>query len=401
MVKQANMTQSSTLIKDNCVHCGKPIDKITIQRQAEEDKEDEDFIDGPRTGGRADAESETDLESHLYCDGFCCIELCVPDIGEKCGQKLECNRCWCCFNQASSCVGKFTEEKYEKEEWLRDYSCWPLPLVTIISVSIELYFFISFSSGENYSKQLINSEYLWTAEHKSEWHRWFTYSFLHSGSRHLFFNLTIQIILGLFVEFEHKWVRMAFIYSIGVASGALMHSVMDPVRSLCGASGGIYAIIGAAIMKSKRRKKYRGRLRRWFNNILSLLILILFASDITLAVKSYFECDPTVLGISVWAHVGGLISGLCVSYIVMNKFQEAVGQEVFRKTGKHTNITYQDVKCCNCFNFKTAYLFNPDVLKLLKDFIFYFCIIILAVMWGYCIYFNLNADLSTLNDNRC
>ena len=67
MVKQANMTQSSTVIKDNCVHCGKPIDKITIQRQAEEDKEDEDFIDGPRTGGRADAESETDLEVCFEC----------------------------------------------------------------------------------------------------------------------------------------------------------------------------------------------------------------------------------------------------------------------------------------------------------------------------------------------
>ena len=65
------------------------------------------------------------------------------------------------------------------------------------------------------------------------------------------------------------------------------------------------------------------------------------------------------------AHLGGLISGLAVSYIVLNKFQQSVGQDVLRKTGEHTNITYDDIRCFNCKNFKTAYLYNPDLIKLL------------------------------------
>jgi len=120
-----------------------------------------------------------------------------------------------------------------KEEWLRHYSCWPLPWLTICAVSIEFYYYI-----------YRDSSLIWKPKYKFELHRWFTYSFLHVGPRHFFTNVCFQIILGLFVEYEHKSFRMFLIYFIGVVSGSLMHSVMDPVRPLCGASGGIYAIIG-------------------------------------------------------------------------------------------------------------------------------------------------------------
>ena len=71
----------------------------------------------------------------------------------------------------------------------------------------------------------------------------------------------MQIALGLFIEFEHKvcksshfksttinecfqWVRMTIIYLVGVISGSLFHSVLNPCNSIVGGPVGIYALFG-------------------------------------------------------------------------------------------------------------------------------------------------------------
>ena len=50
----------------------------------------------------------------------------------------------------------------------------------------------------------------------------------------------------------------------------------------------------------------------------------------------------------------------------MNKFKESWGQEKMRKNGKYTDTNHYDVRFGNCFNFKDAYLCNPDFIRLLK-----------------------------------
>ena len=41
-----------------------------------------------------------------------------------------------------------------------------------------------------------------------------------------------------------QWVRMTIIYVVGVISGSLFYSVVNPCNSMVGAQGGIYALLG-------------------------------------------------------------------------------------------------------------------------------------------------------------
>ena len=122
----------------------------------------------------------------------------------------------------------------------------PLPLVTIITTLIEVGYFVYVKHLPGvYSENILASPLLWRYENKSLWYIWITYSFCHGSLTHLLSNLFLKVFLGLFVEMEHKWLRVLIIYVLGVALGALFHSVVNPCSPLCGSSGGCYALLGS------------------------------------------------------------------------------------------------------------------------------------------------------------
>jgi len=90
-------------------------------------------------------------------------------------------------------------------EWLRGFSIWPLPLLTISTVALELGFYLHFLMSPNeYTNNLLDSNLLFRQDKKTEIWRWFTYSFCHADAVHLLSNLISQLFLGLFLEIEHK-----------------------------------------------------------------------------------------------------------------------------------------------------------------------------------------------------
>ena len=159
---------------------------------------------------------------------------------------------------------------------------------------------------------------------------------------------------------------MTFIYVIGVISGSLFHSVATPCTSLVGASGGIFALLGAATIKIKRHNKYQGEHRRMFNLLLSGATFVLAATDLGFSIYAWWTCDKSVAKTAISAHVGGFVAGLAVGYIVLNKYQESWGQNKMRKNGKYTDIQAEEVKCCNIANFCEAYICNADIRNLFK-----------------------------------
>ena len=62
---------------------------------------------------------------------------------------------------------------------------------------------------------------------------------------HIFFNVLIQLLLGIPLEMVHKWWRVMAVYLAGVIAGSLASSISDPSAFLAGASGGVYALIAA------------------------------------------------------------------------------------------------------------------------------------------------------------
>ena len=53
----------------------------------------------------------------------------------------------------------------------------------------------------------------------------------------------VQIFLGLWLEIAHGSLAISLIYMAGVITGCLASTVSDPWSYLCGASGGVYALI--------------------------------------------------------------------------------------------------------------------------------------------------------------
>lgn len=332
-------------------------------------------IDGWETGGRAPAKTKEELRYYMRCKTLCC------PLGSACSNRCYeagMTRCWCCFDRMHDCTESFLIDEniptrpqtYEQiEEWFRSFNCQPLPLVTIITTIIEVAYFMYLRGlPGDYNDNILASPLLWRYERKSVWYIWITYSFCHGSVTHLLSNLFLKVFLGLFVEMEHKWLRVLIIYSLGVALGALFHSVVNPCTPLCGSSGGCYALLGAGIIKFKRHYKYIGRIRRNCNFSTAAIILLLTAADLVYTLFNWFTCSPATNSTAISAHVGGLVAGLCVAYWALNKFQESWGQNIYRKHRyRYQAITDEDVQCCAYKHCYEAWITNADCIKLLKD----------------------------------
>jgi len=62
---------------------------------------------------------------------------------------------------------------------------------------------------------------------------------------HFAYNALVQLVLGFLLEMVHGWWRVLIIYFSGVIAGSLATSIFNPMTYLCGASGGVYALIFA------------------------------------------------------------------------------------------------------------------------------------------------------------
>ena len=50
---------------------------------------------------------------------------------------------------------------------------------------------------------------------------------------------------------------------------------------------------------------------------------------------------------AVSAQIGGIFAGLCVGYWVLNKFQESWREKLYEESGNFTNISPEEIRCCN------------------------------------------------------
>lgn len=97
------------------------------------------------------------------------------------------------------------------------------------------------SSGSIPAESLL----IYRPDRRHEIWRFITYMVLHANWFHLGFNIVVQLIIGLPLEMVHGSIRIAAIYIAGVFAGSLGTSVVEPLTSLVGASGGVYALLAA------------------------------------------------------------------------------------------------------------------------------------------------------------
>jgi membrane associated rhomboid family serine protease len=134
--------------------------------------------------------------------------------------------------------------------------------------------------------------------HGQYW-RFATYSFLHFNGVHLLFNVLLLFWLAGILERRAGAALTGAIYLCSVLCSALMillvHSWHPKTGATVGASGGMFGLVGAALVISYRDSGFidqASRLRTWLWLVLFIGLGISFLP-----------------GISMAGHLGGLIGG--------------------------------------------------------------------------------------------
>ena len=128
--------------------------------------------------------------------------------------------------------------------------------------------------------------------------RLLTAGFLHASFFHLFFNMFSLWILGQLLEPAIGSVRFGLIFLVSVLAGSFGALLVDPNSLTVGASGGIFGLMGAAlvVMRNRGLNPWESGLGLW----IGLNLLLTF----------------TVSNISIGGHIGGLIGGTLAALVL-------------------------------------------------------------------------------------
>lgn len=185
-----------------------------------------------------------------------------------------------------------------------------IPKMTILLVVVNVILFIATKiMGEAIYQWGASSWPLIVGEH--QWYRLFTSNYLHFGFDHLFNNMAVLCILGYEVEKKMGSLRYVMLYIgaglIGsIASVGYYMATNQNVVSV-GASGAIFGLVGALlIIVLKNRERKNGFYKRGF--------IIVIVGSLYHGISS--------AGIDNAAHVGGLIGGAILAFILYRQYRE-------------------------------------------------------------------------------
>jgi membrane associated rhomboid family serine protease len=132
---------------------------------------------------------------------------------------------------------------------------------------------------------------------QGEWWRLLTAGFLHTQIWHVGLNMLALLWLGRMIEPALGHARFVGIYLASLFTGSLAVLLMNPDTETLGASGAVYGLLGAAIVMARNRQI--DLMQSGLIPILALNFLI-----------------TVIFGFSFAGHLGGLIGGLLVTWVV-------------------------------------------------------------------------------------
>ncbi|MFI5028723.1 MAG: rhomboid family intramembrane serine protease [Solirubrobacterales bacterium] len=132
-----------------------------------------------------------------------------------------------------------------------------------------------------------------------EWYRLLTSAFIHGGLWHIGGNMLLLFFLGRILEPGIGTTRFLAIYFVSLFAGSLGALVSTPEALSYGASGAVFGILSATFVIA------RGRGVNALASSVGILILINLAFSFGVA------------GISIGAHIGGLLAGFACAGLVL------------------------------------------------------------------------------------
>src|SRR4051812_13251377 len=125
-----------------------------------------------------------------------------------------------------------------------------------------------------------------------------TSGFVHVEYWHIGMNMLSLFWLGRMIEPALGHVRFVAIYLVSLLTGSLGVMLLQPGAYTYGASGAIFGLLGATIVMARNRNI--DLVQSGLLPILAINLLLTF----------------TVSGISIGGHLGGLVGGLLVTYLI-------------------------------------------------------------------------------------
>ena len=152
---------------------------------------------------------------------------------------------------------------------------------------------------------------------KGEVYRLFTSMFLHFGIEHLVNNMLVLFVLGSRLEQVIGKIRFVLIYLLGGIAGNILSLVLE-LRSQefsvsAGASGAVFAVMGAMIYVVIRNKG-------WLGDLSMRQVLVMAAFSL------YFGFTSS--GVDNAAHVGGMIAGFVIAVLAWHPSSRVKGKYI-------------------------------------------------------------------------
>ncbi|MCL4255172.1 MAG: rhomboid family intramembrane serine protease [Anaerolineae bacterium] len=146
-----------------------------------------------------------------------------------------------------------------------------------------------------------------------QYHRLITAMFLHGSPEHIVFNMLSLYFIGTTVERFFGHVRFAIVYILGGLTGSVLSAVLNPpLVTSVGASGAVFAIFGAQYVFWYQHRKLFGETARQ-----QLRQLVIFAGmNFAVGILSTFNLGEGQVRIDNWGHLGGLLGGLALAWLI-------------------------------------------------------------------------------------
>jgi membrane associated rhomboid family serine protease len=142
-----------------------------------------------------------------------------------------------------------------------------------------------------------------------EWWRIVTSGFLHAGLLHLAFNMLALYNIGRVLEPALGRLRFGALYGVSLLTGSLGVLVIDPDALTVGASGAVFGLMGGLVVAQRAVG-----IDPWSSGVGSVIAINLLITF-------------TIPGISIGGHVGGLLGGLAVSWLLLDAGPKAFTQK--------------------------------------------------------------------------
>lgn len=179
--------------------------------------------------------------------------------------------------------------------------------IALIVINILVFLAVEFTGGSQNTLHMLEwgAAYTPGIVEDGEFYRLFTSMFLHFGMEHLANNMLVLFVLGSRMEQVTGRIRFLVIYLTGGVLGNIISMLME-IRSgdfavSAGASGAVFAVMGAMIYVVIRNKG-------WLGDLSMRQVLIMAGFSL------YFGFTSS--GVDNGAHVGGMISGFILAVLL-------------------------------------------------------------------------------------